>query len=342
MSDRAHAVRVRFVDREAEAVACDVYLRPGPAREALLGDHARAIEFAAPEQHREEARHCVAAGAERAGWRVVDHLERLRVARSDLITARHQRGERRRQRLHERRALHPERREDLLRDVLLERHARGALDDVPRQCDAVVRVRGRALGHAHAARQVPAREFRERNRRRVRVAEIAQALVEAGAMREQLPQRGGLAERFGHGEIEVRVHVRVEVELALLDELHHGERSEQLADRRGTKERARIYRDALLDVREAVALHQNRRAVRDHDHDRARDVAPREFAQGDRVHERLDVRCSRRRPCARGDRREQRDRERTHRSASRESIHARILRGRPTRCQSLHHARPSR
>ena len=37
-----------------------------------------------------------------------------------------------------------------------------------------------------------------------------------------MAERNGLRERVGDFEIEIIVHVAIEVELTLLDELHHG------------------------------------------------------------------------------------------------------------------------
>ena len=59
-------------------------------------------------------------------------------------------------------------------------------------------------------------------------------VLEARAMPQQAPQGdGNAALRRWDGEIEICVHVAVEIELALVHELHHGDAGEQLGDRAG-------------------------------------------------------------------------------------------------------------
>ena len=65
-----------------------------------------------------------------------------------------------------------------------------------------------------------------------------------------LAQRDRLAVVVGNLEVEIRVDVRVEIQLALLDQLHRRRPGDQLADRTGPEQRAvRIDGRALLDDR---------------------------------------------------------------------------------------------
>ena len=62
----------------------------------------------------------------------------------------------------------------------------------------------------------------------------------------------------GHGNVEVLLDVAFEIELALLDELHHRRVRHELRDRARAKQRAlRIDRPLARDVRVAVALLRN-------------------------------------------------------------------------------------
>ena len=129
--------------------------------------------------------------------------------------------------------------------------------------------------------------------------QVLGVVLVARRVRHDVAQRDRLAERLGHLEVEVRVDVGVEVELALLDQLHDRGPGEELRDRAGAEERRLpVDGDALLDVGEAVALAEEDLAVLDDDDDGARDVRRAELRRHDAVEERLDVggRHRRRRP----------------------------------------------
>ena len=83
----------------------------------------------------------------------------------------------------------------------------------------------------------------------------------------------GLGLRLGELEVlQIGVHVRIEIELALLDQLHHRGPGEQLRRRAWPEQRLfRIDRNAFLDVRVAVTLREQQSAVLDHRDRRARD-----------------------------------------------------------------------
>ncbi len=104
--------------------------------------------------------------------------------------------------------------------------------------------------------------------------EVLRRLFEAGGVRHDLSQGGRLAVPQGHAEIEVLVDVLVEIELALLHQLHDRRPGEQLRHRARTKQRAfRVDALALLDIGIAEATLGEHSAVSDHDHDGAGDVA---------------------------------------------------------------------
>jgi hypothetical protein len=89
-----------------------------------------------------------------------------------------------------------------------------------------------------------------------------------------IPQGDGLAEGRRDLEVEVGVDVLVQVELALLDQLHHRGPGEQFGDRAGPKQRA-VGIDQLLsfEVGVAIALLEEDLAVLDHHHHSAGDIS---------------------------------------------------------------------
>ena len=84
-------------------------------------------------------------------------------------------------------------------------------------------------------------------------------------MRQQVLEADRLGVGLGDVKIQIGLDVRLEVELALLDELHHGRRRERLSDR-GDAEQVPvgIDRDALFEIREAVAFLENNLAPVNH------------------------------------------------------------------------------
>ena len=84
------------------------------------------------------------------------------------------------------------------------------------------------------------------------VDEVPNGFLEAGRMRHDVAHRDRLAVARRNLEIEVGVDVRVEVDLALLDQLHDRGPGEQLGHRAGAEQRGfGRYRRALFDVGKA-------------------------------------------------------------------------------------------
>ncbi len=104
--------------------------------------------------------------------------------------------------------------------------------------------------------------------------DVFQAFFEARAVVHQVAHGDRLVERRGNLEVQVVVDIAVQVDLALLDQLHHGHPGEQLGGGAGAHHaRFRVHRDFRGNVGHAVAFLQQHLAVLDHDHDGAGDVA---------------------------------------------------------------------
>ncbi len=169
---------------------------------------------------------------------------------------------------------HAERLEDVLRDIGLERLAGDALHDVAGQGRAVVGIGGRRAGLVHPLGDPLLHRIGQGpHALGVGVDQVADRLLEAAGVGHQPAQGDRAVGAFRNLEIEVGVDVLVEVELALADQLHHRRPGEQLADRAGPEDGVGGDRRLLRHVRIAIALHQDRLAVLDHRHHRARDVA---------------------------------------------------------------------
>ena len=84
-------------------------------------------------------------------------------------------------------------------------------------------------------------------------------------MRHQVAQRDGLVEGGADRKVEILVDVGVEVELALLFQLHHRDPGEELRDR-GQAEDGRGWIDGFLrfDVSVSVALLEEHIAILHH------------------------------------------------------------------------------
>ena len=80
-------------------------------------------------------------------------------------------------------------------------------------------------------------------------------LLETGAVRQQTAERdGNAAFRHRDGEVDIIVHIAIEIEPACVDELHHGNAGEELRDRSRPHQR-RIGGEWLFgrDVRKSIA-----------------------------------------------------------------------------------------
>ena len=100
----------------------------------------------------------------------------------------------------------------------------------------------------------------------------------------------GLPNFGGNLEIEIVVHIAIEIDLAGLHELHDGRPGEHLRDRTGT-EHGLVGNDgaALGDVGITVALRKQDLPVLDDHEDGARDISPRHGVRKQSVGERLDI-----------------------------------------------------
>ena len=117
-------------------------------------------------------------------------------------------------------------------DVSFEWFARDTLNDVARKVGAIIGVCRNASRSSHTRRH-PALKFFSQRMQLARIIDEQQTsyLIEARAVSHEIVQsdRGALARR--DLEIEVGVNVRIEVEFALLDQLHHSRPGKQFGHR---------------------------------------------------------------------------------------------------------------
>src|SRR6185437_2628136 len=130
--------------------------------------------------------------------------------------------------------------------------------------------------------------------------QVARGVLEPRRVRHQVAQCDRLAEARRDLEIEVAVDVAVQVELVLLDQLHHRGPGEQLRDRADPEQRVcRRDRRAGLQVGIAVAVREQHLAVLHH-HDRAAgDIAPRQHVRQQAAEECREIIGSQRMRCRR-------------------------------------------
>ena len=103
----------------------------------------------------------------------------------------------------------------------------------------------------------------------------ANRFIEAGRVGHEIAQGDGFAVARRNLEIQIAVDVRVEVELALLDQLHHRRPGEQLGNRSGPEESALgIDRFAGRDVGVTVTFRQQHLSILNYDHNCAGHIAP--------------------------------------------------------------------
>ena len=191
-----------------------------------------------------------------------------------------------RRRLGDGAAGHPERREDVLLDVVRVRLAGGQLDEVTGKGVAVVRVRRVLAGRTDAAGDVVGDLVGQAGQRRALRGEDAVHLVfEARGVCEQVEQCHRTAGE-GVGELELRqvpVDVGMQVELAPRDELQGRGGRERLAH--GVDQELGAVRVDLgfgLDARHAVTGREHLLPARDDHHGGAGDVRGGQFC-GQRV-----------------------------------------------------------
>ena len=131
---------------------------------------------------------------------------------------------------------HRQRFENVLFDELLPRHAAHALHDVSGERGTVVGVGHIFTGCSHPAWYVRWQIFGQRHDVFDALANTTRtAFFKARCMGHEMRQRNGRGKRLRYREIEVGVHVGIEIEFAALDELHHGGPYERLGDRGDTE-----------------------------------------------------------------------------------------------------------
>jgi hypothetical protein len=249
----------------------------------------------------QEAGHVGGGGGQRAGGTEVRNelvAVRLEGSRFEAVADRHPLLERLRKRLLERAAVHAQGPEDVRLHVVFERHAGDVRNDQARQRRGPVRVGGAQPlaarpDRADPGRHVPGQRLGERHdlvgAARHQVADAA--VFQPDRVGEHVPERDRRG--VGGGDLElgqVGVHVRVEIQLALLDELHHRRPGEELGDRPGPKEGLlRVHRRLVLHVRPAVALGEVELPVLDDGHGQSGHVVRLELASHEAVQEGLQL-----------------------------------------------------
>ena len=118
----------------------------------------------------------------------------------------------------------------MLVEVVVESLARHALDDVAGEAGRVVRVGGHRAGLEDADRHPALDGVAERDERGgILGDQLLDRFLEPGGVRHDVAHADRLAVRAGRNlEIEVLVDVGVEVDLALLDQLHDRGPGEEL------------------------------------------------------------------------------------------------------------------
>ena len=169
---------------------------------------------------------------------------------------------------------HPQRPEDLLLDVALERCAGDRFDDQSGQGMAVVAVDEdiprRVRPQRHLRSQVPAQGF---DHQRIGVTRVSWVL-EARRVSQQVGQRHGVGEDVLQFERrEVLIDVGVQVEPPPLDELHHRGRDKRLRDRADAHDsRFCVHGRLSLQIGEAIPPRVDDLAPLYEDKCQARDV----------------------------------------------------------------------
>ena len=201
-------------------------------------------------------------------------------------------------------------RKDMLGHIVGEWFTCDPLDDVAGQPDAIVRIGRNIAGRKQPTWQRVSQPASEWLRRPVGRKNILGMLLEPRPMGHEAAKRDRHAAiRRRDVEIQIVVHIAIEIELALLDELHHRDPGKELRDRAGAYQRLiRGHRAPALDVGVAIAAGKQDAAILDHDRDRARDLQAgklvrhqriekgREIGVRDRVHGRRRCWLSERRP----------------------------------------------
>jgi len=179
----------------------------------------------------------------------------------------------------------------MLLDVLLEGLAADPLDDVAGQPDAIIRIGGNLARRKEPHGLISDEEGAERDGLfGVNDNDVAALFFEAAGVRHQVAQGDGLAERRPYLEVEITVDIGIDVDLALLFQLHDRHPGEELGDGRQPEDRRhRIDGCFLLPVSVAVALLEQHVAVFHHQHRGAGDVRPLQLHGDNAIEERLQI-----------------------------------------------------
>ena len=112
--------------------------------------------------------------------------------------------------------------EDIVGHVLLERLSRGALNDVARHGGRVIRVGGRHAWRKNSSRRMLAQILAERPHfGSVLDEQFLDGLLETRCVGQNIAQGNGLSESRRNLVVQIIIYVAVEIELALLNKLHH-------------------------------------------------------------------------------------------------------------------------
>ena len=293
MGDHSHAVDVRLIKAVRHAVEVrerQVRLRMHQLRRRRL-ENPVAVILAVLEVGDHEPSHVLARRSEAPRGRRADEFVTVGLVLAGDVPLGHQRLKVGRQRLSEGCVLHAQWREDMPRNVRVERLARDALDDVAGEARAIVRIswsrsrRVYALGHPSLQEGVERYVIFL-----VKRDQVLDRFLETRRVRHQVEHSDGLTVIGRDFEVDVLVDVRVEIDFAELDLLHHRGPGEELGNRSGAEQR-RCWIDFFPfgNVGVAVAARRKDLPVLDDDHDGAGNIA---FADGIRnkaVEPRIDV-----------------------------------------------------
>ena len=277
VGDHVLAVDVGFEEAEQHPVQPGDHVgRAGMHLARGIGfQDAIAVELAAIEVRQHEPRHVGARRGQRSGGSRADDLERDRLARRLVIARGEVAAHAFRHRLAEGRILHAEWIEDVPFDIIVERLARDTLDDISGQRGAVVRISRRFARVEDAFRHPLLQQFVIwRDGIAIVTDQPFDLLFEARGVGHQLAHRHRFAIALGNREIEILVHVRVQIDAPLFDLLHHRSPGHQFGNRSGPEQRAiGIDRGPALHIREAETPLGQDVPILDHDDHRARDIA---------------------------------------------------------------------
>ena len=162
----------------------------------------------------------------------------------------------------------------MLVHVVIEALTRHPLHDVAGQRRAVVRIGRGGTGREHALGHPLFEQRLESRRLGILGHDALRLLFETRDVLHEIAHRDGLALARRNLEVEVLIDVRVEIDLPLLDLLHHGGPRHELRHRSRSEQcQLRIDRRTFGDVRVSIAPLGQDLSILDHGDDCAGDVA---------------------------------------------------------------------